>query len=115
MPIHAVQMDITPGQPEKNLKRVLQLVERAGNEDPEGLVVFPEMTIPGYFIGDEWKRPDFVNDCHAMSHELVAKTRGGLGIIFGNVTPDFTKVSEDGTFRRYNSAIVAHDGEMLTH
>lgn len=38
-----------------------------------------------------------------------------MGIIFGNVTPDFNRVGEDGLFTRYNSAIIAHDGKLIAN
>lgn len=68
-------MEIVPGQPEKNLSKAIRFVEQAGNRDPGGLLVFPEMTIPGYFIGDRWKDRTLMTECHEMTDELVAKTR----------------------------------------
>lgn len=113
MPIHAIQMKIVPGQPEKNLARAIEFVEQGGNEDPVWLFVFPEMAIPGYFIGDQWRDRTYMQECHEMTDELVAKTQGGLGIIFGNVTVDFDRRGENGSFQVYNSAIVAYDGKLV--
>ena len=61
MKLCLAQMDVVAGRPEENLRRMLAFMERA-RAARCALVVFPEMAIPGYFVGDEWDRPSFLDN-----------------------------------------------------
>ena len=51
-----VQLEVLPGLPCQNTDNMLQHVAAAIGEGIE-LLLFPEMAIPGYLIGDETLRP----------------------------------------------------------
>ena len=119
------QMEVIPGNPEVNLARILRGINEA-SEAGAALVLFPEMALPGYLLGDEWENNAFLRDLAAMNDEIVAHTRGRCAAIWGNVravfgshepvlgrVPALGLRGEDGRTRKYNAAFVAADGALL--
>ena len=51
--IALVQMEVLPGRPDLNVARMEKCIQRARREDAE-IVVFPELCISGYILGDLW-------------------------------------------------------------
>jgi NAD+ synthase (glutamine-hydrolysing) len=118
-------MEVIPGDPEANLRRILRGIDEAA-EGGASLVVFPEMALPGYLLGDEWENDAFLRDLSAMNDEIVAHTRGRTAAIWGSVRPVFGdhfpvlgrvpplgSRGEDGRTRKYNAAFVAADGSLV--
>lgn len=106
------QMVVKAGNPEANLARILAGIERA-KENGRSVVVFPEMAVPGYLLGDEWENDAFVRECADMNAEIAAATKDGMAAIWGNVLVDQNVKGEDGRVRKYNAAFVAQNGEMV--
>lgn len=48
--INIAQMKIIPANPEKNLKNIIKHIKNTDSQ----MIIFPEMAVPGYFIGDDW-------------------------------------------------------------
>ncbi len=111
MRICLAQMDVQAGYPEANVARMLGFVARAREAGCE-LVVFPELAISGYFIGDEWDRPSFLRACEAAGEQVRAASQG-IAVAFGNVGLDWQRRNEDGRVRRYNAFFLARDGKFL--
>jgi NAD+ synthase (glutamine-hydrolysing) len=109
--VSLIQMEVAPGCPSSNTERMLTAVAAAQNGGVD-LVVFPEMSIPGYLIGDEWEREAFLRDCEAAGERLRASAEG-ITVIFGNVAMDWTRRNEDGRVRKYNGLFVAHKGRFV--
>ncbi|WP_372634866.1 nitrilase-related carbon-nitrogen hydrolase, partial [Fodinibius sp.] len=61
--IAACQMEVSPGHPDANAAKMLNLIEQA-KANRQDIVIFPEMAVPGYLIGDEWENRAFVLDCY---------------------------------------------------
>ena len=59
--IALAQMEVRPGRPDLNTARMLELIAEANAADAE-IVVFSEMCIPGYLIGDLWEVDSLVED-----------------------------------------------------
>jgi NAD+ synthase (glutamine-hydrolysing) len=111
--VQAAQMDVLPGQPSANLEKMLALLQ-AARRDRADAIVFPEMAIPGYLLGDVWERESFLRDCEACAEELrLATAEGGPAAIFGSVAVDWSKKNEDGRVRKYNACFVAADGRWV--
>ena len=106
-----VQMEVVPGAPRDNTRRMLAALDRA-RADGIALVVFPELAIPGCLLGDAWERPAFLRECEACGEELRAASRD-LVAVFGNVAVDWTRRNEDGRERKYNALFFAEDGRWL--
>lgn len=107
------QMNVQAGQPEKNLRQMkydMLLAKEQGSE----LVVFPELALPGYMLGDEWENNSFVRECEEMNMEIIEATRRqAIAAIWGNVKTDANRVNEDGRIRKYNAAFVAQNGVLV--
>jgi len=109
--IALVQMEVAPGCPERNVARMLDWIERAREGGAE-VVVFSEMCIPGYILGDLWEVDALVEDFAAWS-ETVRAASAGLTVIFGNVAIEPGRIGEDGRTRKYNAVHVCHDGRYV--
>jgi NAD+ synthase (glutamine-hydrolysing) len=104
-------MEVTAGNPCGNTERMLQHIAAAKSDNVE-LLVFPEMAVPGYLIGDEWEHEAFLRECETCSSELLHASKG-LIVVFGNVGLDWKRRNEDGRVRKYNALFVAEDGVFL--
>lgn len=104
-------MDVKAGYPEDNVNRMLVSIARARAAGC-GLVVFPEMAVPGYFVGDEWDRPSFLRACEAAADRLRGASQG-LAVAFGSVGVDWKRRNEDGRIRKYNAFFLARNGVWL--
>ena len=105
-----VQMEVAPGRPDRNVERMLERIER--HRDDAEVVVFSEMCVPGYLIGDAWEIDALVTDFASWS-ETVREASAGLTVLFGNVAVDPARPSEDGRLRKFNAVWVCHDGEYV--
>ncbi len=56
------QMDVIPGRPDENYKKILEIISTA-KEKQADILLLPEMCIPGYLIGDLWEQQTFLDDC----------------------------------------------------
>lgn len=111
MKIRIFQLEVTPGRPRLNTEKMLAAIAQAKHEGIS-IIVFPEMAIPGYLLGDEWEREAFVHECEQCGKEILATSKG-ITVIFGNVAVDRRKYNEDGRSRKYNACFVAENGQFL--
>lgn len=109
--IAACQIEVKPGHPDKNFQKVRSHIEKA-KSCGDDIVIFSEMVIPGYIIGDEWENEAFVRDCHSYN-DLIIEASENITVIWGNVDIDTDKAGEDGRIRKFNSAFVAQNGELI--
>ncbi len=106
-----VQMLIRPGRPAENgavIRRVIAQERNAGAD----LIVFPELAVPGYLLGDEWERPAFLRECEAEGRRIAEAARG-VTVAFGNVAVEWNRRNEDGRSRKYNACFVVENGHFL--
>lgn len=111
MKIAVVQMEVVPGHPDINTKKIIAEIEKARLAGDE-MIVFPEMAVPGYLLGDEWENTAFVKDCYAYNEAIKNATKG-IVAVWGNIDLDFDLRSEDGRIRKYNAAFIAQNGEYV--
>lgn len=104
------QMEVIPGRPDLNTRSMLDMMDRAREKNAD-MIVFPEMCVPGYFLGDTWEQRAFLRDCEHYGR-LVVEASSGLCVLFGNVGVDWSKTGDDGRVRKYNSFFVARNGEL---
>ncbi|MER2139351.1 MAG: NAD(+) synthase, partial [Succiniclasticum sp.] len=105
------QMEVIAGRPDLNTKKVLQLISQAKNGDVD-ILIFPELAVPGYMIGDLWEQTAFLKDCEAFGQQIIAATEG-ITVIFGNVAIDRKRKNKDGHIRKYNAAFTAQNGRLI--
>jgi NAD+ synthase (glutamine-hydrolysing) len=111
MKISVAQLDIIAGHPDVNVSKILLEIEKARNNNVD-IIVFSEMTVPGYLIGDEWENASFIKDCFSYN-ETIKNATEGIIAIWGNVDIDFDLKNEDGRIRKYNAAFIAQNCEYV--
>ena len=105
------QMEVRAGRPDLNVRSMLGFIGRA-REAGAAIVAFPEMSIPGYILGDAWEVDALVEDYESWSDEIRDASRG-IAVVFGNVAIDGGAIGEDGRVRKLNAAWVCHDGRFV--
>ncbi|PCJ62623.1 MAG: NAD(+) synthase [Planctomycetota bacterium] len=111
MKIEISQIEVLPGQPHLNKLKVIHNIQAAKLNSID-LIIFSEMCIPGYIIGDLWEQPDFLQECENCGEE-IKKHADGISVIFGNIGLDHSKKNEDGRIRKYNALFFAENKEFL--
>ncbi len=109
--IAVAQLDIIAGHPDVNAAKIISEIHKSKDQGDD-IIIFPELAIPGYLLGDEWENASFVKDCFLFNNEIINATTG-ITAIWGNVDIDETLRSEDGRIRKYNAAFIAYDGNLL--
>lgn len=104
------QMEVIPGRPDLNCRTMLDMIEEARAQKAE-IIIFPEMALPGYLLGDTWEQQAFLRDCEEYGRIIVAASRG-ICVLFGNVGVDWNKTGDDGRVRKYNAFFIAQDGRL---
>ena len=110
--IAMAQMEVIPGHPDKNAATMLRMIAEAREQDTD-IIIFPEMAIPGYLLGDTWEQTSFLADCEHYGQKIIAASQG-LTVMFGNIAMDWEKTNNDGRVRKYNAFFTAQDGQLLT-
>lgn len=113
MKLRLIQLDVVPGQPADNGQRMLAQIEQAQRDRIE-LLLFPEMSVPGYLLGDEWERSAFLRECEYWGEKIRAASQN-ITVVFGNIAIDWHKKNEDGRERKYNALFAAENGAWLSH
>ena len=108
--IALAQIEIIPGRPDLNARKMLHFIQQAKDAAAD-MILFPEMSIPGYLLGDTWEQPAFLRDCEAWGAK-IAQAADKICVLFGNVAIDWNKVGDDGRVRKYNALFAAQNGEF---
>lgn len=111
MRLAMAQMEVRPGLPGKNLETALSFLEKAKAEEVD-LLLFPEMALPGYLLGDLWERSSFLDDCLRAQQKLIEASKG-IALAFGGVALDKARCGDDGRVRKYNAFFLAQGGKLI--
>ena len=109
--IALVQMDVKPARPDLNVETMLRHIDRGRAAGAE-LIVFSELCISGYILGDLWEVDALVEDFAAYS-ETIREASQDVAVLFGNVAVDRANIGEDGRIRKYNAVHVCAGGRYL--
>ena len=105
------QIPVLANNPDVNVQNMIQVIE---NTQAWKLIIFPEMCVPGYMIGDAWLKDSALNDFLSYNDDILAALEQNQNsAIWGNIETDKDKRNEDGTTRKYNSAYIAENGKLL--
>jgi NAD+ synthase (glutamine-hydrolysing) len=74
------------------------------------ILIFPEMCISGYVIGDLFEDECFVREIDRCNRQIIRAVPVDMTVIFGTLVSDSSQKNEDGHCRKYNAAIVASAG-----
>lgn len=105
------QMEVIPGRPDINFHTMMSMISSA-REQKADIIIFPEMSIPGYLLGDTWEQPAFLRDCEQYGEKIIRES-SDICIVFGNIGIDWNKKNNDGRFRKYNACFIAQNGKLL--
>ncbi len=113
MKIALAQIEVLPGNPKANLLKIIDKIDQAKNEGIE-ILVFSEMVVGGYLLGDEWENESFVDEL-MKANDIIKQKSEGMVIVWGNVFVDKNKKGEDGRWRKYNSVFIAQDKQWVSN
>ena len=109
------QIQVHPGDPATNFQSMMQAIDYAKAVSTD-ILIFPELCLSGYMVGDLWDQVPFINDCLYYGDEIVKATANtNLTIIFGNVGIDEHLRNLDGSLRKYNALYVASKGQLVSN
>lgn len=112
MKIALGQLNIQAGNIDANLMAMKQMVKDAKAQGA-ALIIFPEMAVSGYLLGDKLLQKGFVDRLLACN-ETIKSWSDDIGIIWGNISHDEqTKTNRDGRFNRMNSAFFAYQMQWV--
>lgn len=112
--IALAQINVFAGKVQTNLDNVKTAVQRLKDKGAE-IIVFPEMALPGYLLGDLWEQTTFLKECERALQEVAALSDKNTAIVIGSVGIDWVKKGEDGRPRKYNAAFLCHEGKVVSH
>ncbi|MEI7718350.1 MAG: NAD(+) synthase [archaeon] len=114
MKIALAQMKVVPARPTINVANMLKNIEEAKKQGVE-LLIFPEMCVGGYLLGDKWTDENFCENLMSFNETLRLAT-DGIAIAYGNVFVDkalgervqttMRHQNKDGRVRKYNVVYV---------
>lgn len=109
------QIQVHPGEPATNFQSMMHAIDYAKAVSTD-ILIFPELCLSGYMVGDLWDQVSFINDCLYYGDEIVKATANtNLTIIFGNVGIDESLRNLDGSLRKYNALYVAFKGQLVSN
>ena len=109
--IAMAQMEVIPGHPDINTAKILSLIESARKQSVD-IIIFPEMAVPGYLLGDTWEQTSFLRDCESFGQDIIQASQG-ITVMFGNIAMDWSKKNNDGRVRKYNALFTAQNGRLI--
>lgn len=113
MDIAVAQLELIPGHPDRNMDGILREIKLARKRDMD-VIVFPEMAVPGYLLGDEWENDSFINDLMNYNDDIRAASKD-LCVVWGSVYADSCQKGEDGRIRKYNAAYIVQDRKWVSN
>ena len=105
------QMEVIPGHPDQNTAKILSMIADAKKQSVN-LIIFPEMAVPGYLLGDTWEQSSFLKDCERYGQDIIDASTS-ITVMFGNIAIDWSKKNNDGRVRKYNALFTARDGKLV--
>lgn len=119
MKVCLAQIEVVPNRPGKNVARMLEAIDQARRDRVE-LVVFPEMCVGGYLLGDKWRESTYCANMMEFN-ETLRQASAGLAVAYGNIYLDDSvnqrtgdplgyHPNKDGRPRKYNAVYVYEDG-----
>lgn len=109
MRLALAQINTTVGDFAANRAKILTFARQAADRGAE-IVLFPELSLPGYPPRDLVERPSFIARAEAELEALAAESAGlPLRLVIGNVAPAEAKLGK----RVRNTAVVLHQGRAV--
>jgi NAD+ synthase (glutamine-hydrolysing) len=107
------QMQPVPMQITENLRTIKKVIASAKAASSQ-VVVFPELCVSGYVLGDRFEYSDFIEELQKANEEIRTLSEG-IVVIWGSIVSDTAKIGEDGRMRKYNAALIAQNGQWVSN
>ena len=106
MKIAMAQITCNPGCVQDNVEKIKKYISKA-HEEGANIVVFPELSIPGYPALDLYLNEDFQNECDKGLRNIFefSDELKDILIIVGNIGTDYGNI--------YNEAVAISDSKIL--
>lgn len=111
--IAVAQLLIAPGDVDSNTANIIKEISKA-REAKADIIVFPELAVTGYLLGDRFEEEDFLHEI-TRANKMIAAASEDIIVIWGTVVTDFEKRGEDGRARKYNAACIAKNGFSVSN
>ncbi len=111
MKIAIAQITTHPGRIKENTDKILSWIENAKSQNAD-IVVFPELTIPGYTAMDLFLNDSYIEE-NVEALRAITKATKGIKAIVGFVDVDRQRIRPDKKLIRYNTAALIDDGKIL--
>ena len=109
MKIALAQINPTVGDFSGNLAKILEYVTRAADRHAD-LVMFPELSVCGYWPADLLEKPSFLERAEESVLEIAAATaKSGLAVLCGSVTAHHSSTGK----QVLNTALLLKDGAIV--
>lgn len=113
MKIALCQMKVNPGKFAQNFTRLETMVREAVVSLCADMVVFPEMCLSGYLVGDLWTDDAFCAEVMSYNEKIAALSKEiGIVIVYGSVFLEPDKKGEDGRVLRRNAVYICDNGAL---
>ena len=111
MRVVLAQINPTSADIDGNAAKIVDAIAAASGQRA-GLVITPELALPGYCIGDLVENTDFL-DANERALQSIARATQGITAVIGFIDFDPGATNDHGTIRKYNAAAVVRDGRVL--
>lgn len=114
--IALAQMEVICGKPQTNFETMKQWIMSAKAQGAD-LIVFPELCVGGYMVGDRYLDHDFCTYVDSFNEQILMLSHG-IGIVWGNIryaSLDHIAKGRDGRPLRLNAVFFAHEGKWVRH
>ncbi len=103
--VAAITNDLVVGDVEKNVENIIEKIEACSSKRAK-VIVFPELSLSGYTVGDLLYSDVLLNACEKGLMKIAESTAGNDALVFVGVP-----LKNSGKI--YNCAAVAHRGKIL--
>jgi NAD+ synthase (glutamine-hydrolysing) len=111
--IRIAQIEVIAGRPDLNCLKIFTAMSYS---DGCEIMLFPEMCLSGYMIGDQWEESEFMDDVDDYAASILKRTKNypNTCFVLGIPVRDPNgKMHESGRRGIYNAAVAYMNGEVL--
>lgn len=112
MKVAVAQITTDPGFIQPNLEKIKRYIDLS-NDQCADIVVFPELTIPGYIPLDFVLNDTFVDENIAALKSVIDYTEGKNIVVVCGFIDIAPRMRPDGLRGRYNSLAIIKDGHLI--
>ncbi|MGM0596839.1 MAG: NAD(+) synthase [Myxococcota bacterium] len=101
-----------PGKLLENAKRIRKIILEASNNNFE-LLIFPEMALSGYCLGDLHTDNKFIKKQWELLHQIILPVSRNINLVLGLALSDDKNRMHNGEPARYNGYAAISNGKII--